>query len=160
MQTAYRRGPVVGKSGVGLQTRHNRKRLLDALSWQLETSQLSLSSSGMEQAVDDLVDMYIRPMLKRESVSMLAYSYSARGLCKFARSTKMGNAKASKCGTTNGKVLALFLYSGRTRESICHKKIIEIVSATHDSPIVKKTKTIPATFMYPGSTPLHHKINT
>ena len=67
-----------------------------------------------------LVGMYIRPVLKRESVSMLAYSYSAWGLC-IARSTLVGNAKASNRWTSNSKVLALFLYSGRTWETISHK---------------------------------------
>ena len=52
-----------------------------------------------------LMDMYIVPDIARECYGW-ACPYSTRGLCKFARSTEMGNAKASDCRMSNSTDLA------------------------------------------------------
>lgn len=48
-----------------------------------------------------LMDMYTSSIADAWASAIGVYAYSAWGFCKFARSTKMGNTRASVCGTSN-----------------------------------------------------------
>lgn len=77
------------------------------------------------------VDMYIPPAAGCVSISCRSIcTYSAWGFCRFARSTTMGNAKASTSGTSNGTALTLFLFLQPLRRSHGSNKS-EIVKYLH-----------------------------
>jgi len=67
------------------------------------------SSSGMQQSVDAYVDMYNFPSTANARARAVgAFTHILREASAFARSTKMGNTRASESGTSKVQALTLF----------------------------------------------------
>ena len=77
------------------------KRLLDALSWLSETWKISIM---VKDAANGrcLVDMYIMSVASARALAIGIFAYILReASALFARSTMMGNSRASESGTSN-----------------------------------------------------------
>ena len=111
---AAKQKPGLGRSGWA--GRHNGKRLLGALSWLVGTWKTSITAKNAANS-RCLVDMKTLSSAGAWAPPRDVYFIFAWGFCKFARSTVMGNSRASTSGTSNkyGSHAFLFLTTNLTK---------------------------------------------